>query len=82
MKRRPSRPSFGVAAAVVPPDELNEHALAVGEPWPRLTRLMAPPAPNKTTALTAEEVAIVEADAAACILSACGGSTATAERRS
>ena len=36
MKRRPNRVSFGVAAAVVPPDELDEHALAVGEPWPRL----------------------------------------------
>ena len=71
MKRRPSRASFaGVAAAVVPPDELDEHALAVGEPWPRLTRLTGPAAPNKKTALTAEEVAIVEADAAACL--ACG----------
>ena len=64
------RASFGVAAAVVPPDELDEHALAVGEPWPRLTRLTGPAAPNKKTALTAEEVAIVEADAAACL--ACG----------
>ena len=58
MKRRSRRPSFGVAAAVVPPDELDEHALAVREPWPRLTRLTAPAAPNKSTALTAEEVAI------------------------
>ena len=61
------RPSFGVAAAVVPPDELDEHALAVGEPWPRLTRLTGPAAPNKKTTLTADEVAIVEADAAACL---------------
>ena len=52
------RASFGVAAAVVPPDELDEHALAVREPWPRLTRLTAPAAPNKSTALTAEEGAI------------------------
>ena len=58
MKRRSRRPSFGVAAAVVPPDELDEHALAVREPWPRLTRLTAPAAPNKSTALTAEEGAI------------------------
>ena len=61
------RASFGVAAAVVPPDELDEHALAVGEPWPRLMRLTGPAAPNKKTALTAEEIAIVEADAAACL---------------
>ena len=58
MKRRSRRASFGVAAAVVPPDELDEHALAVREPWPRLTRLTAPAAPNKSTALTAEEGAI------------------------
>ena len=44
--------------AVVSPDELDEHALAMGEPWPRLTRLTAPAAPNKSTALTAEEGAI------------------------
>ena len=48
MKRRSLRPSFGVAAAVVPPDELDEHALAVREPWPRLTRLTAPAAPLPT----------------------------------
>ena len=44
-----------------------EEAGFVREPWPRLTRQTAPAAPNKKTALTAEEVAIVEADAAACI---------------
>ena len=71
-----------VAAAVVPPDELDEHALAVGEPWPRLTRLTGPAAPNKKTALTAEEVAIVESDAARLAWRACGGSRASTARRS